>query len=140
MSSEVDSDVPQGFLYTKDHEWIKVNPSGSALVGITAYAARMLNDIVYVTLPPNGQNFSKHDVFGQVESVKTVSDLYIPVSGTVIKSNQDLTREPEVVASSPYSKGWMIEIEPSSYENDSKDLLDATSYRKYIQTLQQEDH
>ena len=102
-------DVPFDYFYTKDHEWIRTK-SGSYLIGITDYAAKMLNDIVYVNLPKEGAVLKQKDVFGQVESVKTVSDMYMPVSGTVIKTNNQLTRDSELVANSPYVDGWMLEI------------------------------
>ncbi len=140
MSEKESFDIPEEYYYSKDHEWLKLNPNGNARVGITDYAAKMLNDIVYVTLPQENQKFSKKDVFGQVESVKTVSDVYMPISGIVVKSNLELTRKPEVVASSPYGDGWMLEIKPTNYDAESKVLLDAKSYREYIQQLQQENH
>ena len=140
MSEKQTYATPLGYYYTKDHEWLKMSPNGNPLVGITDYAAKMLNDIVYVTLPKEGESFPRKGVFGQVESVKTVSDVYMPVSGTIVKSNQELTRKPEVVASSPYDEGWMLEIQPANFEAESKDLLDAKSYREYILQLQEESH
>ncbi|MGI0079476.1 MAG: glycine cleavage system protein GcvH [Nitrososphaerales archaeon] len=140
MSGNEKYEVPAGYYYTKDHEWLKEKPDGNVLVGITDYAAKMLNDIVYVTLPQEGEKFSKKDVFGQVESVKTVSDVYMPVSGTVLKANQSLTKEPEVVASSPYEKGWILEVKPADYATESKELLDSKSYREYVQNLEKESH
>ena len=138
MSGNEKYEVLDGYYYTKDHEWLKAESDGNVLVGITDYASKMLNDIVYVTLPQEGQNFSKRDVFGQVESVKTVSDIYMPVSGTILRTNQGLTKQPEVVASSPYEKGWMLEVKPANYETESKELLDSNSYREYIQSLENE--
>lgn len=128
--------VPEDYRYTKEHEWAKQSPDGNFLIGITDYAAKMLNDIVYVTLPSEGQQLAKNDVFGQVESVKTVSDVYMPISGKVVKTNQALTKEPEVVASSPYDKGWMLEVDAQNYEKEKAELLDAKSYREYIQGLE----
>lgn len=132
--------MPDAYYYTRDHEWLRAKPDGNLLVGITDYAAKMLNDIVYVNLPQEGQMFSKKDVFGQVESVKTVSDIYMPVSGTIVKTNEGLTKQPEVVASSPYEKGWMLEVKPENYETESKELFDAKSYREYIQNLEKDSH
>ena len=129
-------EVPEGYFYSKDHEWIKAKEgSKTFLVGITDYAAKLLNDIVYVDLPSEGSAFNQKDVFGQVESVKTVSDLYMPVSGKVIKSNTKLTETPEMVSNSPYGDGWMLEISSESYDADLKALLDAKSYSQYISML-----
>lgn len=132
-------EVPEGYSYTKDHEWARRKPDGNILIGITDYAAKMLHDIVYVTLPKEGENLSKGSVLGQVESVKTVSDIYAPISGNVLKSNNRLTKEPEIVSSSPYSDGWMLEIKAQNYENESKDLLNADAYRKYILELSEQE-
>jgi glycine cleavage system H protein len=129
--------VPDGYYYTKDHEWLQKKPDGTFVVGITDYAAKMLHDIVYVTLPRDNQSFGMKDVFGQVESVKTVSDMYMPVSGTVVKSNDRLTKEPEIVSSSPYNDGWMLEIKAPNYEKEINQLLSPDDYRKYVEELKQ---
>ena len=127
-------DVPADYFYTKDHEWIK--PSGSSyLIGITDYAAKMLNDIVYVDLPKEGVSLKQKEVFGQVESVKTVSDMYMPVSGEVVKTNNKLTQTPELVANSPYVDGWMLEITCEKFSEESRDLLDAKAYSNFISSL-----
>ncbi|HKW05205.1 MAG TPA: glycine cleavage system protein GcvH [Nitrososphaerales archaeon] len=140
MSSDEEYSIPEEYFYTKDHEWAKQKPDGSVLVGITDYAAKMLNDVVYVTLPQEGKKFTKNAVFGQVESVKTVSDVFMPLSGTVLKTNQLLTKEPEAVARSPYQEGWMLEIKPEDFNGDVKDLLDAKSYREYVIGLEEDSH
>jgi glycine cleavage system H protein len=128
-------DVPEGYCYTKEHEWI--SPRGSIyLVGITDYAAKMLNDIVYVTLPDVGSSLHSGEVFGQVESVKTVSDVYMPVSGRILKTNLNLTKTPELVAKSPYSQGWMLEIESNTFSQESGSLLNAKAYLEFISSLQ----
>jgi glycine cleavage system H protein len=139
MSRTEPYDIPAGYSYTKDHEWAQRKDDGNVLIGITDYAAKMLHDIVYVTLPSAGQDLSEHEVLGQVESVKTVSDIYAPVSGTVVKSNERLTKEPEIVSSSPYKEGWMLEIKTKDYDTEVKDLMSAESYRKYVLELSQED-
>jgi glycine cleavage system H protein len=136
MSESKESyDIPSEYLYTKDHEWALRKPDGRVLIGITDYAAKMLHDIVYVALPSEGQTLTKKQVLGQVESVKTVSDIYAPISGTVLKANERLTKEPEIVSSSPYKEGWMLELQSSDYESDSRDLLDAIAYRKFVTEL-----
>ena len=126
--------MPSDYFYTKDHEWIKAS-SGSYLIGITDYAAKMLNDIVYVNLPKDGVSLKQKDVFGQVESVKTVSDMYMPVSGVVIKTNNQLTQTPELVANSPYVDGWMLEISSENFSEESGGLLDAKAYGDFISSL-----
>jgi glycine cleavage system H protein len=129
--------VPEGNLYTKDHEWIR-SAGDTYLVGITDYASKMLNDIVYVNLPKEGSELKRKDVFGQVESVKTVSDMYMPVSGKILKTNQKLTETPEIVASSPYDQGWMLEISSENFAQESKELLVASAYTEYISSLKEE--
>jgi glycine cleavage system H protein len=128
-------EIPSEYQYTKDHEWIRTTTNSSYLVGITDYAAKMLNDIVYVNLPKEGTLLKQKDVYGQVESVKTVSDMYMPVSGKIIKTNSKLSQTPELVSNSPYSEGWMLEIESDDFSAESKDLLDAKSYREFITKL-----
>ncbi len=128
-------DVPEDYHYTKEHEWI--SPRGSTyLIGITDYAEKMLNDIVYVTLPDVGSTLNSGEVFGQVESVKTVSDIYMPVSGKILKTNLKLTQTPELVAKSPYTEGWMLEIESSTFSQESGPLLNAKAYSEFISNLQ----
>lgn len=128
-------DAPDGYYYTKEHEWIF--PKGTTyLVGITDYAAKMLNDIVYVNLPEVGKSLKAGDVFGQVESVKTVSDLFMPVSGKVAKTNSQLMQTPDLVAKSAYNEGWMLEIESSSFSAESGKLLNAKAYSEYVSSLE----
>jgi glycine cleavage system H protein len=134
MSDSQSYEVPGDYFYTKDHEWIKPK-NGSYLVGITDYAAKMLNDIVYVNLPKEGVSMRQKDVYGQVESVKTVSDMYMPVSGTIIRTNNQLTQTPELVANSPYVQGWMLEITADSFSEESRDLLSAKAYNNFVSTL-----
>lgn len=137
-SGEESYDVPDGYYYTKEHEWVKKesdNESSLVLVGITDYAAKMLNDIVYVVLPSDGTEFKSKDVFGQVESVKTVSDVYMPLSGKVVRTNQELTKTPEAISRSPYVDGWMLEVEPSNIGAELKELLNASQYRSFIEEL-----
>ena len=125
---------PEDLLYTKEHEWIKKTGSNYQ-VGITDYAVKMLNDIVYVNLPEIGKSLRANEVFGQVESVKTVSDLYMPVSGKVTKTNSKLTQTPEILASSPYEQGWMLEIDSQTYPRESESLLNAKAYSSFISEL-----
>jgi glycine cleavage system H protein len=122
------SDVPQDLLYTEDHEYLK--PAGEpnvVFIGITDFAQGELGDIVFVELPKVGATFKKHDVFGTIEAVKAVSELYAPVSGEIVEINGRLDAEPALVNGSPYGDGWMIKMrltEPS--EKDA--LLDGPAY------------
>jgi len=103
-------DTPDNLYYTDDHEWLRVE-NGTATVGITDFAQSELGDIVFVEIEPQGTELGKDDIFGTVEAVKTVSELYMPVSGTVTAVNDELELSPEIVNDDPYGDGWMIEIE-----------------------------
>lgn len=122
--------VPDELRYSKEHEWVRVTGS-RAVIGITAHAADELGDVVFVDLPAVGAAVAQFKVFGAIESVKAVSDLYSPVSGTVVAKNDALSADPAKVNADPYGAGWLLEIELSSAgEIDS--LLDAASYRLHI--------
>ncbi len=114
---------PADFKYTKDHEWVKLS-GGDARVGITDYAQKQLGDVVYLELPEVGRKLTKGDVFGTIESVKAVSELYAPVSGEVTEVNRSLAEKPEAVNSNPH-ESWMIAIKVDGGDDD---LLDATQY------------
>jgi glycine cleavage system H protein len=122
--------IPEGLQYTKDHEWIKVE-GNKATVGITDFAQGELGDIVYVDISTVGQDVKEHEVFGTVEAVKTVSDLYMPISGKVLKVNKDLDGSPEKVNADPYGEGWMIEMEIKNVSDAAK-LLTAAQYKELI--------
>ena len=122
--------IPQELKYTKDHEWIKVDGK-TALIGITDFAQKELGDIVFVEIETEGEALGKGEVFGTVEAVKTVSDLFMPISGKVVAINEDLESEPEIVNSDPYGKGWMIKVEISDGEA-LVDALSADDYRSLI--------
>jgi glycine cleavage system H protein len=118
--------VPSDLRYTKDHEWVRLN-GDEATIGITAYAADQLGDIVFVELPEAGRTVEQFAAFGVVESVKAVSDLFAPVSGEVIEANGTLSAEPELVNREPFGSGWMIRLrvaDPAQVD----DLLDAAAY------------
>ncbi len=121
-------EVPENLLYTQEHEWIRVD-GNNAIVGITQFAQDQLGDIVFVELPEVGKLIEQGTPFGVVESVKTVSDLYAPVSGTVKAVNQDLESNPAQVNNQPYGSGWIIEIESS----DKNELEKLMSSEKYIE-------
>ena len=123
--------LPSELKYTKDHEWIKIE-GNVATVGITDFAQGELGDIVYVDVDTVDDTVEEGEVFGSVEAVKTVSDLFMPLTGEVIEFNEELEDEPELVNTDPYNKGWMIKIEMSD-TSQIDDLLDAEAYQKLIQ-------
>tara|TARA_B100001564_G_scaffold339156_1_gene331639 strand:+ start:68 stop:448 length:381 start_codon:yes stop_codon:yes gene_type:complete len=122
--------IPKELKYTKDHEWISLDGQ-IATVGITDFAQRELGDIVYVEVETLGEALDADDVFGTVEAVKTVSDLFLPVAGEIIEYNDSLEDSPEDVNSDPYSKGWMIKLKVNN-PNDLNDLLDSDQYKDLI--------
>ena len=122
--------IPEELKYTKDHEWISIDGE-IATVGITDFAQRELGDIVYVEVETVGETLDADEVFGTVEAVKTVSDLFLPVSGEIIEFNEDLEDTPEDVNAEPYSKGWMIKMKVSN-PDDLNQLLDSNQYRELV--------
>ncbi len=122
--------IPQDLKYTKDHEWIKIEGS-SATIGITEFAQNELGDIVYVDISSVGQDVKQHEVFGTVEAVKTVSDLYMPISGKVTEFNKSLESAPEKVNSDPYGDGWMVKISIGN-AGEVSELLSADQYKELI--------
>jgi glycine cleavage system H protein len=122
-------DVPSNLRYSKEHEWVSVE-GDIATVGITDYAQSQLGDIVYVDIESVGKSFSKDEVFGTVEAVKTVSDLFLPVSGTILEKNAELDGDPASVNSDPYGKGWMVKVRmDDASELDA--LMDAEAYQAH---------
>lgn len=122
--------IPSNLKYTKDHEWVSIE-NDVATVGVTDFAQSELGDIVYVDVDTLDETVEKDDVFGSVEAVKTVSDLFMPLTGEVIEFNEALEDEPELVNTDPYAKGWMIKIALSD-TTQIQDLLDAESYKELI--------
>ena len=122
--------IPSELKYTKDHEWIKIE-GNTATVGITDFAQGELGDIVYVDVDTLDDTVEEGEVFGSVEAVKTVSDLFMPLTGEVVEFNEELEDEPELVNTDPYGKGWMIKLEISD-ASQIDDLLDAEAYQKLI--------
>ena len=123
-------DFPAGLKYTKDHEWIKVE-GNDAYIGITEFAQRELGDIVYIDISSVGKEVAQEQVFGTVEAVKTVSDLFMPVTGTITETNPLLDSQPELVNTDPYGDGWMVKITINDLA-DVNSLLSAESYRSVI--------
>lgn len=127
---KIDMNIPAELKYTKDHEWVKID-GDVAIVGITEFAQSELGDIVYVEIETIGETLNQEEVFGSVEAVKTVSDLFMPVSGEILEFNEALEGNPELVNSDPYGEGWMIKVkltDASQYDQ----LLDATTYEGLI--------
>jgi glycine cleavage system H protein len=125
------ANIPADLKYTEEHEYVRVSADGVVEIGITDYAQGELGDVVYVELPQVGAKFAKHDVFGTIEAVKAVSELFSPLSGEVTAINERLDKEPALVNADPYGAGWMIKMRTSnSAELDA--LLDADTYTKQI--------
>jgi glycine cleavage system H protein len=124
-------DAPDELRYTDNHEWIRDNGDGTATVGITDFAQSELGDIVFVELEPNGTELDQEDVFGTVEAVKTVSELFMPVSGTLVEANDALEGEPDLVNDDPYGEGWMAKVELSD-PDELDDLLPADEYEAMV--------
>jgi len=126
------SEIPKDLLYTEDHEYLKATDDQDVVaIGITDYAQGELGDIVFIELPKVGASFSKHDVFGTVEAVKAVSELYSPVAGEVVAVNDRLDKEPALVNSSPYGDGWMVKVRlKNASERDA--LMNADAYSAHV--------
>jgi glycine cleavage system H protein len=122
--------IPENLKYTKDHEWVKVD-GDIATVGVTEFAQQQLGDVVFVEIETEGEELNKGDVYGTIEAVKTVSDMYMPVSGEVAEVNPNLEDAPETVNEDPYEKGWMIKIKMSD-QKELNDLMSATDYEKEV--------
>ncbi len=123
--------IPEGLRYTREHEWIEILEEGRGRVGITHHAQDELGDVVFVELPRTGDELSGDDVFGTVESVKAVSDLYSPVTGKVLQVNESLEEQPELVNEDPYGEGWMIQVELTELA-ELDGLLSAEEYAAYL--------
>lgn len=126
------SKVPENLRYTKDHEWVLIEGK-RARIGITDYAQEALTDVVFAELPDVGEEFAAHDSMGVVESVKSVSDIFAPLSGTVVEANGDLEDAPELMNQDPYGKGWFCTIELKD-PAEAAHLLDAAAYRKILES------
>lgn len=122
---------PENLRYTEEHEWVRLEDDNIAYIGITDYAQGELGDVVYVDVTELDEELDKNDVFGTVEAVKTVSDLYMPVAGTVLEVNEDLEEDPEKVNNDPYGEGWMIKIKVND-PADLEELLDSSAYQETL--------
>lgn len=122
--------IPENLKYTKDHEWVRIE-GNTAIVGITDFAQGELGDIVFVEIETEDEDLAKEEVFGTIEAVKTVSDLYMPLSGKVVEVNEELDGQPELVNKDPYGGGWMIKVEISD-PSEMDQLLSADDYKALI--------
>jgi glycine cleavage system H protein len=122
--------IPQDLKYTSEHEWIRMD-GDVAYVGITDYAQEQLGDIVFVDIPTVGETLNAGEVFGTIEVVKTISDIFLPVSGEVLEQNEELVDNPALVNQDPYGKGWLIKMKPAA-DADMSVLLDAAAYKAVI--------
>ena len=125
-------EIPESFRFTSEHEWADDEGDGTVSVGISHHAQDALGDIVFVELPATGEEIDQGDDFGVVESVKTVSDIYAPVSGKVVAVNDELLDAPELVNDSPYERGWIVRIEMRDH-GELEDLMDAEAYEAFLQ-------
>ncbi len=123
--------IPVNLKYTKDHEWIRIE-NNEAYIGITDYAQGELGDIVFIEIETLGEHLEQGEVFGTVEAVKTVSDLFMPVSGNVIQINDKLEEKPDLINKDPYGEGWLIKLEVDDV-SQVKSLMDAEAYKKMIE-------
>jgi len=122
--------IPENLKYTKDHEWVRLE-GDHAVVGITDFAQGELGDIVFVEIETEGETLDREEVFGSIEAVKTVSDLFMPVSGEVVEFNSELESNPEVVNEDPYGKGWLIKVALSD-KSELDDLMDSEAYKELV--------
>ena len=127
------SDYPNDLRYTKDHEWARLEGT-KVRVGVTAYAVESLGDVTMLTLPSVGSTVKESEQFGDIESVKAVSELFSPISGKVVEVNDDLESSPELVNTDPYTKGWLIVVELSN-PSELESLMDGQAYTQYIKSL-----
>jgi len=125
-------EFPEDLKYTKEHEWVRDNGDGTATVGITDFAQGELGDIVFVELEPEGSEFDQDEVFGTVEAVKTVSELFCPIAGEITEINEVLEDEPELVNTDPYGKGWMVKIKMDD-ASDLDSLLSVENYKEIVE-------
>ena len=123
--------IPENLKYTKDHEWIRIEGE-EAFVGITDYAQGELGDIVFIEIETEGEELAKEEVFGTIEAVKTVSDMFMPVGGEVLEANPKLEESPEVINQDPYGEGWLIKIKLADLA-ELDELLDAAAYKSLLE-------
>lgn len=129
--------MPRELKYTKEHEWLSIEDD-KCRIGITDYAQNSLHEVVYADLPPIGRRLVQKETFGTVESVKSVSEIYSPISCEVVEANEKLADAPELVNKDPYGEGWLILVRPSRLQEESSSLMSAEDYEKFIESLAEE--
>ncbi len=125
------SQVPQQLKYTEDHEWVRAEADGSVVIGVTDHAQHQLGELVYVELPEAGRTVARGDAMAVVESTKAASDVYAPLSGTIVQGNPALADQPELVNTDPYGEGWLVRLRPGD-AGDLAALLDSAAYTKLL--------
>ena len=131
----LDYEIPDKLIYSKEHEWVSLEGK-EAVVGITDYAQKQLHEIVYVEIQQEGSEVKQFQTMGTVESVKSVSDVFSPVTGKIIKVNKELSDSPERLNEDPYGKGWLARISLTDFKKDMEKLLTAAQYADYIKTME----
>jgi len=129
-------EIPEGLYYSKEHEWVLIK-GDRVIVGITDYAQKALHEIVYVELPLVGSEVKQMRTMGTVESVKAVSEIFAPISGKVVETNQNLVENPERLNEHPYTDGWIAKVQPTNLDRELKSLMNAQEYAKYIGKLEE---
>lgn len=132
-----DYDVPDDLYYSREHEWLRIQRD-RCRIGITDYAQKSLHEVVFVELPEVGRKVSQMEPMATMESVKSVSEVYSPVSGQVVQRNERLVKEPELVNKEPYGEGWIVVIQPTNLESDLKTLMKSDGYGSFIRELSSE--
>ena len=127
-----DYEIIDDLYYTEEHEWSKPLDDGFVLVGVSDYAQKQLHEIVYVELPEIGAEYAQMESIGAVESVKAVTDMFTPVSGTIVEVNETLLDRPELINEDPYGEGWIAKIEPKALDEDLAKLMNAKAYKKHV--------
>src|SRR3972149_5941168 len=131
----LDYEIPDKLYYSKEHEWVRLEDK-EAIVGVTDYAQKQLHEIVYVEVQQEGSEVKQFQTMGTVESVKSVSDIFSPVTGKITKVNKELSDSPELLNEDPYSKGWLAKINLTDFKKDMEKLLTAAQYSDYIKTME----
>ena len=129
-------EIPEGLYYSKEHEWVLIK-GDRVIVGITDYAQKALHEIVYVELPLVGSEVKQMRTMGTVESVKAVSEIFAPISGKVVETNQNLVENPELLNEHPYTDGWIAKVQPTNLDRELKSLMNAQEYAEYISKLEE---
>jgi len=132
----LDYDIPDDLYYSKEHEWVRIEGK-TAVIGITDYAQKSLHEIVYVETPKIDSQIEQFQTMGSIESVKSVSDIFAPVSGKITEINTELAESPELINEDPYGRGWIARVQLTNFDEDLKNLLTAEQYADYIKSLEE---